>query len=284
MANGVKTTISVREMGRLLGLKKVESYYLVHKGYFKTILVEGRMRVVIDSFEDWYENQDYYHKTEGRDPGEKLREKSLSVKDVSKLLCVSEDLVYSLIRKNGIATIAVGGKKRIPKEIFYEWYRGQDRYRTMEDRERDAALEAASMTMPEMAKLLGVSRKSVYGILKDDNGKTFKIITVAGKKRILLDSFEKWYAGQSKYKKAAGSDDKEVEPDDKEVEPDDEKKLYLTDREAAEMSGYPLTEIQNWIRRGKLRPVKFGSKVIRIKKSDLDQFLSEIGGKNGWLH
>jgi excisionase family DNA binding protein len=138
VANGVKTTISVREMGRLLGLKKVESYYLVHKGYFKTILVEG-------------------------------------------------------------------------------------------------------------------------------------------KKRILLDSFEKWYAGQSKYKKAAGSDDKEVEPDD-------EKKLYLTVREAAEMSGYPLTEIQNWIRRGKLRPVKFGSKVIRIKKSDLDQFLSEIGGKNGWLH
>ena len=147
----------------------------------------------------------------------------------------------------------------------------------MEDRERDAALEAASMTMPEMAKLLGVSRKSVYGILKDDNGKTFKIITVAGKKRILLDSFEKWYAGQSKYKKAAGSDDKEVEPDD-------EKKLYLTVREAAEMSGYPLTEIQNWIRRGKLCPVKFGSKVIRIKKSDLDRFLSEIGGKNGWLH
>ena len=46
-----KSTMSVPEMGRLLGLKKVESYWLVHKGYFETIQVEGKMRVVRESFE-----------------------------------------------------------------------------------------------------------------------------------------------------------------------------------------------------------------------------------------
>ena len=47
-----KTTMSVLEMGSLLGLKKVESYWLVHKGFFETILVGGKMRVVIESFEN----------------------------------------------------------------------------------------------------------------------------------------------------------------------------------------------------------------------------------------
>ena len=47
----VKTSMSVPEMGKMLGLGKVESYWLVKKNYFKTIQVAGRMRVMLDSFE-----------------------------------------------------------------------------------------------------------------------------------------------------------------------------------------------------------------------------------------
>lgn len=50
----VKTSMSVPEMGKMLGLGKVESYWLVKKNYFKTIQVAGRMRVMLDSFEDLY--------------------------------------------------------------------------------------------------------------------------------------------------------------------------------------------------------------------------------------
>ena len=39
MTKRPKTTMSVQEMGNLLGLKKVDSYWLVHKGFFETILV-----------------------------------------------------------------------------------------------------------------------------------------------------------------------------------------------------------------------------------------------------
>ena len=52
-----KKSISVPEMGRMLGLGKVESYWLVKKNYFTTIQVAGRMRVMLDSFEDWYAGQ-----------------------------------------------------------------------------------------------------------------------------------------------------------------------------------------------------------------------------------
>lgn len=49
-----KTSMSVMEMGRSLGLCKTESYWLVHKEQFETRLVAGKMRVMIESFEKWY--------------------------------------------------------------------------------------------------------------------------------------------------------------------------------------------------------------------------------------
>lgn len=49
-----KKSMSVPEMGRLLGLKKTESYYLLHKGFFESTTIGNNMRVMVDSFEDWY--------------------------------------------------------------------------------------------------------------------------------------------------------------------------------------------------------------------------------------
>ena len=40
-----KTSISVPEMRRVLGMKKVEAYWLVKQGRFKVILVGGKMRI-----------------------------------------------------------------------------------------------------------------------------------------------------------------------------------------------------------------------------------------------
>ena len=63
-----KTSMSVMEMGRMLGLGKTESYWLVKKNYFTTIIVGKRMRVMLDSFECWYAGQNHYKKVnqEGR--------------------------------------------------------------------------------------------------------------------------------------------------------------------------------------------------------------------------
>lgn len=61
-----RTSMSVLEMGRMLGLGKTESYWLIKKNYFKTILVGNTMRVMIDSFEEWYANQFKYQKVDGK--------------------------------------------------------------------------------------------------------------------------------------------------------------------------------------------------------------------------
>lgn len=59
-----KTSMSVPEMRRMLGLGKTASYWLVKKNYFETIVVAGRMRIMLDSFESWYQSQTHYKKRE----------------------------------------------------------------------------------------------------------------------------------------------------------------------------------------------------------------------------
>lgn len=126
---------------------------------------------------------------------------SYSVKEVADLLGVDEYLVYDLLKKNQMEAVIVDYWKRIPKESFQNWYKSQSRYRTKEDREKDALLEDATITMPEMAQLLGTTRSAVYTIL--DNPKYshfFEFIVIAEKKRITKESFQKFLEGQDRYK------------------------------------------------------------------------------------
>ena len=55
-----KKSMSVMEMGKLLGLKKTDSYWLVKKRCFKTVMVCGKMRVMTDSFYEWLSTQKHY--------------------------------------------------------------------------------------------------------------------------------------------------------------------------------------------------------------------------------
>ena len=55
-----KKSMSVMEMGRLIGLKKTTSYWLVNKGLFEVRTVAGKQRVMTDSFYEWLEGQSHY--------------------------------------------------------------------------------------------------------------------------------------------------------------------------------------------------------------------------------
>ena len=142
-----KTTMSVPEMRELLGLKKTESYWLVHKNFFQTASIGGEMRVVISSFEKWYENQVHYSKVNGPAPGEQLCRSSYSVKDISQLLGLDDSTVYDLLAREGIKTITVDHQKRVKRSVFEEWYSQQKHYRTQQDREADQELVRISMSL-----------------------------------------------------------------------------------------------------------------------------------------
>lgn len=56
------TSMSARQMGMLLGLGKTDTYWLIKKKLFTVVKVNGKMRVIKDSFEKWYQNQSHYRK------------------------------------------------------------------------------------------------------------------------------------------------------------------------------------------------------------------------------
>lgn len=72
-----RTWMTVPEMGKLLGLKKTDRYWLVHKNVFESKEIAGKIRINIASFEKWYANQIKYHKVTGEEPGKwELMEKN----------------------------------------------------------------------------------------------------------------------------------------------------------------------------------------------------------------
>ena len=64
-----KTSISVPTLQRMLGLKKGAAYWLIKQGHFEIVIVGKKMRVMLDSFEEWYASQFHYKKVDGPAPG-----------------------------------------------------------------------------------------------------------------------------------------------------------------------------------------------------------------------
>lgn len=193
-------TMSVMQMGKILGLHKTDSYWLAHKDFFKIIEVAGQMRVDIESFENWYKHQIKYKKIDGTPPGELLKTESYSAKDIAKILQISEERAYAAMKRDSVPYIIVDYWKRWTKSTFEEWYKSQSRYRTQEDHENDLNDIERTISMPEMSFLLGVHRNTIYYLVYNSQNKSiFEIVTVANHKRITKESFLKWYNSQNKY-------------------------------------------------------------------------------------
>ena len=277
-----KTTMSVTEMRKMLGLKKTDSYWLVHKNCFETVMVNGKMRIVIDSFEKWYANQIKHAKVDGPPPGEELRAYSYSVRDIAQMLSIDETSVYYLIKRDQIPTFKAETWTRIRKTDFEKWYTSQNKHRTQEDREKDAALEAETLTIPEMARELYITRKDVYNILaKKENQDIFDIVIIADKKRITRESFERWYAGQSKYRKLSDRTPEELnrirmtekKKETPRLEVDPDKPSYNV-RETAILMDITPDEVRQLIRDGKLTAKKYGASYI-VLRENIDWWLEQ---------
>lgn len=124
-----KKSMSVPEMRRILGLGKTESYWLVKKNYFKTIVVAGKMRVMVDSFEEWYANQLHYKKVDGTPQGSYWTAITMSVDETTDLLGIKPATLYDLLKKQPFKTEKVGMYLRIYKDSFEEWYSSQTHYK-----------------------------------------------------------------------------------------------------------------------------------------------------------
>jgi len=281
--------MSVAELGSILGLRKTERYWLIHKNLFETTTFLGKIWIRRDSFEKWYARQVKYRKVGGEEPGSELRKGSYSVRDIAKMFRLNEATVYELIKREQIKTINVDGWMRIPRDVFERWYLSQERYRTQKDLQQDKAAEAESFSLPEIAALLGITRNKLYRILKDPQYKDyFETIMIAGKKRISRKSFYRFLDSQDKYRLKVAPVDLEgnrTEEKDCRLSNFRQKKLleggsardfgtadYLTVEEAAHVAKVTRATVTGWIRKGFL-PTRSVGKATWISRQEFENWI-----------
>ena len=125
-----KTTMSVPDLRRILGLGKTATYRLVNQCYFKTYIVFGVMRVDVKSFEEWYEGQFHYKKVNGERPGKKYGN-TIGPSTVAKVLGIPRGTANDLMNNGLVEYIKVDGYRRIIRESFDTWYENQSKYKKL---------------------------------------------------------------------------------------------------------------------------------------------------------
>lgn len=114
-----KKSMKVKEMADMLGLKKTDSYYLLHKGWFEVVTIQGKMRIMVDSFESWYNSQTAYIKVKGPPPS---NIEYYTIKDISEITGKSVSRIRERIAKGQIPAICTQKGYRVKKEDFEKWY------------------------------------------------------------------------------------------------------------------------------------------------------------------
>lgn len=102
------------------------------------MLVAGKMRVMIESFEKWYANQLHYKKVNGELPGAELLKRTMTVPTMASLLGIREATAYELIHRlhfRSVKTEYSSQRLLIDKATFYEWLENQTHYKIVEGKE-----------------------------------------------------------------------------------------------------------------------------------------------------
>lgn len=124
-------------MRKLLGLKKTESYWLVHRNFFKTEIIGGVMWIDIDSFEKWYANQIKHKKVNGEAPGKELKKKEdnetvaddmiaetkqyISRQEAAELAGVTASTITKWMQMKKFTCTGAGKVLRIHRMEFLNW-------------------------------------------------------------------------------------------------------------------------------------------------------------------
>ena len=196
----LRRTMSVPEMRKLLGLKKTESYWLIHRKFFRTETIGGMMRIDLESFEKWYANQVKYRKAGGEEPGKELREKSYSFKEAANILGIHDCDLYDIWKNEKLEYITVDFVRRIPVDIFEKWYADQDIYRKVTHIPTAEELEKNYICLQDAADLLGISREKLAKIARSEEIGRLLDSTICNNKRwITRKSFQLFLNAQNVY-------------------------------------------------------------------------------------
>lgn len=265
----LRRTMSVPEMRKLLGLKKTESYWLIHRKFFRTETIGGMMRIDLESFEKWYANQVKYRKVVGEAPGKELREKSYSFKEAANILGIHDCDLYDIWKNEKLEYITVDFVRRIPVDIFEKWYADQDVYRKVTHIPTAEELENDYICLQDAADLLGISREKLAKIARSEEIGRLLDSTICNNKRwITRKSFQLFLNAQNVYYILDDVDEQKKDTVSLEI------KEYISRQEAAELAGVSVSTVTKWMQSGEFQCVGAG-KVLRVHRQQFLNWLNE---------
>lgn len=269
-ADEMKRTMSVPEMRKLLGIKKTESYWLVHKNYFKTELINGTMRVDIASFEKWYANQTKHKKVTGEKPGAQLCAASYSFRDVANMLGEYDGTIYDLWNRKGLPTVTVNYRKRIPREIFGSWYEKQNEYHKVDGPATIEEIEEKFILFREAAAMLKMSNEELLTLIRKGKYKDLLEMRMFDNKRWIsrrgfqdfLNLHDQYKIRQAKNESGSG------------ISKFLSQKQYISKEEAARIAGVSKSTVAKWALKGTF-PCRAAGYVMRIERIPFLKWVDE---------
>lgn len=269
-ADEMKRTMSVPEMRKLLEIKKTESYWLVHKNYFKTELINGTMRVDIASFEKWYANQTKHKKVTGEKPGAQLCAASYSFRDVANMLGEYDGTIYDLWNRKGLPTVTVNYRKRIPREIFDSWYEKQNEYHKVDGPATIEEIEEKFILFREAAAMLKMSNEELLTLIRKGKYKDLLEMRMFDNKRWIsrrgfqdfLNLHDQYKIRQAKNESGSG------------ISKFLSQKQYISKEEAARIAGVSKSTVAKWALKGTF-PCRAAGYVMRIERIPFLKWVDE---------
>lgn len=269
-ADEMKWSMSVPEMRKLLGIKKTESYWLVHKNYFKTELINGTMRVDIASFEKWYANQTKHKKVTGEKPGAQLCATSYSFRDVANMLGEYDGTIYDLWNRKGLPTVTVNYRKRIPREIFDSWYENQNEYHKVDGPATIEEIEEKFILFREAAAMLKMTNEDLLTLIRKEKYKDLLEMRMFDNKRWIsrrgfqdfLNLHDQYKIRQAKNESGNG------------IRKFLSQKQYISKEEAARIAGVSRSTVAKWALKG-MFPCRAAGYVMRIERIPFLEWVDE---------
>lgn len=132
---------------------------------------------------------------------------SMSVIEMGKSLGLGKTESYWLVHKEQFETRFVAGKMRVMVESFERWYANQLHYKKISGELPGKELLKRTMTVPTMAKLLGIKEANAYELIHRLHFRSVK--TEYSSQRLLIDkaTFNEWLKKQTHYKIVEGKED-----------------------------------------------------------------------------
>lgn len=182
---------------------------------------------------------------------------------LSRMTGATESQIKRNVSGNHLRSLHRNGQRYVLREDFIRWVSGQPHY-FLEDEETMARQIRSSVSLPEFARMLDVNYDTARNILNSLNGKRLlKTFWIANRIRITKASVFRWLVEDSRFG-AAKQERPEKLPDFTKLG------KYLTDEEAAYLSGLSVSRLADLRRKGEFPSVRLSYHVVRIP---LDGFL-----------